>query len=242
MVSKVVKDLILAGVGVGLGILGIKVLRAKTPQPQPPQPPTPVVTVTIDSDPRGVPVTVVYPSGSGSTPMSVTVEKGKVVTFTVPKEFNGLVFSDVDNASVVSTNSHVELKAVADADKTVMLHYAKPTPSTPKWVFDQGNYGVIKVYDVWYNPNANELGVDVEVVCGETGRDTDIVGAMLSMNDSETHGFLMGSVGCGRKVVTATPKYTWWFDYGVVVNARYRYGGLTPAITIPKSEIRVVTR
>lgn len=213
-----------------------------TPSPPPPTPPpTPEkVAITFTSSPINVTVNCLYPSASGTTPLTVEVEKGKVVTYEVPREVGNYVFSSASDSVMDFTDGYVRLKTLADESKTISILYTQKTPSTPMRVYDQGAEGRIELYDIYYNVAEKKLYVDVNVVCGQTNTQTDIVGGAIIAKDSDVHGFLLGWIGCGRNLYSYTVEREWWMSYGVEIDARWRYGGSGPAIIIRNQDIRRV--
>ena len=202
--------------------------------------PTPTHKFIIDSDPEGIHVST-FDGKEGNTPLTIECEEGKAIGFTMPyKLSNGLEYSGVVGATSVGVSGNeVSFKTLC-REGSALIKYSQPAPSTPKWRFDQGSNGKIYVYDAWYRESDGVIGLDIEVLCGNTGSDTDIVGASIIMKDSPNHGWLVGSLGCERKTITFKPNYSWEWDYGIEINARWRYGGLTPVIRITKSEVRHV--
>lgn len=203
------------------------------PTTVPPTPPTPEkVLITFTSSPIAVTVNCLYPVTSGTTPLTVEVEKDKVVTYEVPREVGNYVFSSASDSVVDFSDGYVRLKTLANTSKTILIIYEVKAPSTPMRVYDQGAEGRIELYDIYYNVAEKKLYVDVNVVCGQTNTQTDIVGGVVIAKDSDVHGFLLGWIGCGRNLYSYTVEKEWWMSYGVEISARWRYGGSGSAIII----------
>ena len=203
------------------------------------------VRAYADTTEVGVPVTGLYPSGSWTTPFSIKVTeefKDKVLSFKFPQTiyYGGQKYgiTSVSNGYISSIEGgYAIVNVLADIAKEVSVYYTK---QAAKWVFDQGRYGKIYVWDCWYERTTKTVYVDITVVPGTTGTDYDLTSATIVAKDSPYHGFIYASGIVGHKLVKFTIKYDWYIDYGVEIDANWRYGGSTVAITIRRSGIREV--
>ena len=233
----------------GSYIISIDYIPELRPKPEEPIPEEKVEYVTLSvkavADSKELSIDVEgYEGGMWTTPFEEEVVKGKVTGYLVPEkvtvDYLTYRLSSVEGGTISVVGAGKALiKVLADSDKTVVIRYVQVRPEEPKWVCDFGRQGKIKVYDVWYDRERKVLGVDIEVVCGTTGSEVDLVGADIIASDFPSRGtYVNGSVGCGRRLVTDTIKYEWYFDYGIVISAKWRYGGATVALTIRNEEIR----
>lgn len=205
------------------------------------------ITVRAMADSTEVNVDVIgeFPTGTYTTPFEITITedlRDKVLTFKFPSrvDVNGIEYTltSVSNGSIISAeDQYTIVKVLADTAKEVVAYYTKVEA---RWYWSEGAYGQIYVWDCWYERATKTVYVDLTVIPGRTGKDYDMVSATVIAKDTPHHGFLYASGITGHRLIKFTIKYDWYIDYGVEIDAQWRYGGMSPAITIRRSEIREV--
>ena len=186
-----------------------------------------------------------FPTGTYTTPFEIAITedlRGKVLTFRFPSkvDVDGIKYTltSVSNGSIVSVeDQYTVVKVPADAVKEVVVHYTK---IDAKWYWSEGEHGQIYVRDCWYERKTKTVYVDLTVIPGRTGEDNDMVSATIAAKNTPHHGILYASGITGHRLVKFTIKHDRHIDYGVEIGAQRGYGGITPVITIKRSEIREV--